>query len=77
MIAVTALSVSFMQTVGIDGWMTCDFTFFSTTSFMSGRWAGGNERLCAMNSRLQLKISTPQTNFEPSIARSVGQNLTY
>ena len=38
-----------------DGWMTCDFTSFSTVSVISGRWEVDNERLCAMEFRLWLR----------------------
>ena len=38
----------------LDGWITCNFTTFLTVLQSSGRWMGGNERLCAMESRVLL-----------------------
>ena len=46
-----------------DGWMD-DLRFyvlFNSISVISGRWADDNERLCAMEHRLRLKRSSPQT----------------
>ena len=34
---------------------------------------GENERLCAMQSRILMKMSTHQEELEPGTARSVGQ----
>ena len=39
----------------MDERMTCDFTSFNSISVISGRWANDNERLCAMEHRLQLR----------------------
>ena len=60
------------------GWM--DFlrfyALFNSVLVISGRWAGDNERLCAMELRLWLRF-----RFEPGpelgTARSVVQRLTY
>ena len=40
-----------------DGWMTCNFMSFSTVfqSYQDNAGVGENERLCAMEPRLQLK----------------------
>ena len=36
------------------------YVLFNSISVISGRWAGDNERLCAMEPRLRLKRSSPQ-----------------
>ena len=46
----------FPPPAGLDGWMD-DLRFyvlFNSVSVISGRWAGDNERLCAMKPRLRL-----------------------
>ena len=53
------------------------YAFFNSISVISGRCVGDNERLCAMESRLRLKISLPQAGHETGAARSVGQRLLY
>ena len=46
--------------------MTGDFTSFSTVFQSSGRWKDGNERLFAMEPRLQLKrLPLPGSNSGP------------
>ena len=57
--------------------MTCNFTYFNSISVISGRWSDDDERLCAMELRLQLKRSSPQAGLELRTARSVGQRLTH
>ena len=52
------------------------YILFKSISVISGRWAGDNERLCAVELRLRLERSLPETGLEPGIARSVGQRLT-
>ena len=46
-------------------------------SVISGRWTDDNERLFAMEPRLQLKRSPPQEGIEPGTARSISQHLTH
>ena len=40
------------------------FCLFNSISVISGRWKGKNERLCAMESDLQLR---PQAKIEPGL----------
>ena len=58
-----------------DGWMTCDFTSFSTV-FQSYQ-ADDNERLCATEPCLRLKGPSFQARFELMTTRLVGQRLTH
>ena len=61
----------------IDGWMTSDFTSFST-EFQSYQDDGRMiMKDCATEPRLWLKRSLPQVGIEPGIARSVGPRLTH
>ena len=63
----------------MDGWMD-DLGFyvlFNSISVISGRWAGDNERLCAMGPLLRLKRTLSQADLESRPARSVGQFLNY
>ena len=53
------------------------YVLSNSSSVISGRWLGDNERLCAMESLLRLKRPPPQEGLEPGTARSVGQRLTY
>ena len=53
------------------------YVLFNSISVISGPWLGDNERLCAMEPRLQLERFLPQVRLEPRTARSVGQRLTY
>ena len=53
----------------MDGWMTCEFTSFSTVFVISGRRTYDNERLCAMEPRLRLKRSPPQAGTATSVGR--------
>ena len=63
----------------VDGWMDdmCLYVIFNSISVISGRWAGENKRLCAMELRLRLKNFPHQAGLEPGTARSVGQRLTH
>ena len=47
-----------------------------SNSVISGRWLSVNERLCAMESRLRMKIFLPP-EIELGTARSAGQRLVY
>ena len=47
----------------------------NSISVISGRYAGDNEMLCALESRLPLKRSRPQAGLELWFDRSVGQRL--
>ena len=49
---------------------------FSSFSVISGRCAGNNERLCAMELRLRLGRFRLEAWLEPGNARSVGRRLT-
>ena len=49
------------------------YVFFNSISVILGRWTGGNERLCAMESRLRLKRCTAQSGLEPRSARSANR----
>ena len=54
-------------TIMMDGWMD-DLRFyilFNNISAISGRWLGGNERLCAVDPCLWLKRLQPQAGLEP------------
>ena len=53
------------------------YVLFNSVSMISGRWTDDNERLCAMEARLQLKRSPSQAGIELRTARSVGQPLTH
>ena len=69
--------ISFYKATAFLGWFN-DLRFnviFITISIISERWAGDNERPCAVEPRL--KRSPPQAGLEPGNARSVGQRLTY
>ena len=62
-----------------DGWLD-DLRFyvlFNSISVISGRWAGDNERLCAMEPRLRLRRSRLRWGIELGTARSVYQRLTH
>ena len=39
------------------------YILFNRTSVISRKWAGDNERLCAMEPRLQLNRSPPQVGL--------------
>ena len=54
----------------------CDFTSFSAVFQSSGRWAGDNERLCAMEPIYEVEKISPRAGLESGMARSVGQHLT-
>ena len=56
------------------GWMNDEYLclFYNSISVISGQWAGDNQRMCAMEPRLQMKKSSPQAGLEPGAARSVG-----
>ena len=63
----------------IDGWMD-DLRFIvllNSISVRLGQRAGDNEWLCAMEPRLRLKRSSPQSGMELGTARSAGQRLTH
>ena len=53
------------------------YVLFNSSSVISRRWAGDNERLCATEPSLGLKRSLTQAGLKPGTARSVGQCLTY
>ena len=38
----------------MDGWTTCDFTFFYIIPVISGRWEEDNIKLCAMEPLLDM-----------------------
>ena len=59
----------------MDGSMTQFYVLFNNISIISGRWADDNERLCAMEPRLQLERAPPQAGLERGTARLVGQRL--
>ena len=52
------------------------YVLFNSISVISGRWAGYNERLCAMEPRLRLEKSSSQAELELMTVRSVGPRLT-
>ena len=52
------------------------YILFNSISVISGQWAGDNERLCAVEPSLRLKISWLQAELKPGITRSVGQGFT-
>ena len=54
-----------------------DLQFYILFNNISGRWLCDNERLCAMEPRLQLERIPPQAGLEPATAKSVGQCFTY
>ena len=60
------------------GWMNGlqFYDFFNSISVILRRWMGDNEGLCAMESRLRLKIYSTQERLESGTARSVGHRLT-
>ena len=68
-----------MRLLSYNNWMDDlqVYVIFNSISVISGRWSDDNERLCAMESRLRLKRSSPQAGLEPTTARSVGQSLTH
>ena len=41
------------------------YVLFNSISVISGRWAGDNERLCAMEPRLRLSKSPSQAGLKP------------
>ena len=54
-----------------DGWITCDFTTFSTVFQSYQEFEFYNERLCAMEPRFP-----PTAGLESETAKSVGKRLT-
>ena len=68
------------QTIwNIVGWMICDFMSFSTVfqTYIWGRWADDNERLCANGTPFMVEKNLPQAGLKLGTARSVGQHLTH
>ena len=63
----------------MDGWMTCDFTSFSTVFQSSGQWADDNEMLCAMEPRLWLRRFHVErgSNSDRYISRPALNLLSY
>ena len=53
------------------------YVLFNSISVISGRWADDNERLCAEESRLQLRRFRLEWARTVRTARSVGQRLTH
>ena len=56
------------------------YVLFNSTSGISGRWVGDNDRLYAMEPREGLKMSPPQAvaaRIKPESFRSPGQRLTH
>ena len=53
------------------------YILFNSISVIPGPWADDNERLCAMESYLQLERYPPHTGLELGTTRSVGQCKTY
>ena len=51
------------------------YVLFNSISVISGRWAGDNERLCAMEPRLRLNKSPSQTGLEPESYRIMNFSL--
>ena len=55
----------------VDGWMDeTILRLFNSILVISGRWAGDNERLCAVKPNLRLKISPPKAGLESVDKRS-------
>ena len=53
------------------------YILFNSISVISGRWADDNEKLCKMEPRLGLKVSSPLVGLELTTARSVGLRFTH
>ena len=53
--------------VGLNGWMDgLRFNVhFNSILFISGRWKGEHEKVCAMKRRLGSEIISPQAGLEP------------
>ena len=49
------------------------YVLFNSISVISGRYAGNNGRLCAMELRLRLGRFRLEARLEPGNARSVGK----
>ena len=49
------------------------YILFNSISVISGQWVGDNERLCALEPRVQLKRSSPQVGLEHGTARCLTQ----
>ena len=58
--------------VGLNGWMD-ELRFnvpFNSISFISGRWKGEHEKVCAMKRHLDSEIISPPAGLEPEATRS-------
>ena len=53
------------------------YVLFNRISVISGRLADDNERLCAMEPHLGLKIPSPHARLELKTARSVSLGSTH
>ena len=53
------------------------YVLFNSILVISGRWMDDIERLCAMETRLRLKRSSPWAGLEFMTAKSEGQRLTH
>ena len=53
------------------------YVIFNSSSVISGRYVGDNERLCATKPRVRLKRSSSQAGLEPGTARSAGQCIIH
>ena len=51
------------------------YVLFNSISVISGRWAGDNERLCAMEPRLRLSKSPSQAGLKPGNFRIMNFSL--
>ena len=61
----------------MNGWATCNFyALFNTISVISDPMGGDNERLYAMELRLQLERFSPPADLESGTVRLVSQHLT-
>ena len=67
-----------VSAVTMDRWMTCDFTpFFNSIFITSGRWADDNKKLSAMESNFLVKKIRTHIRLEPGTVKSAGQRFTY
>ena len=68
-------TLSFLGSHRLYGWWLVIYVLCNNISVIWGQWAGDNERLCALESRLRFKRYPPQAGLEPGTPRSVGQRL--
>ena len=60
----------------MNGWMTCDFTSFSTIFQSFQEHLGDNQRLSAAETHFVVGKISDSNGLKPRTARSVGQCLT-